>query len=173
MIANPQKARAPRRKRADSTDAAVRDVQAAAMVIEPHADMKLTNRQREIFGEVINEVPKSEWTLHAVRVAAVMAREMDTVETQQMLLIEEGHVITAVNGNPVKNPRAGLIADLMRSILATRRSLSLTARAKAGNDNRTLGQRRAIQLGNECLLDIDDDEGLFNRPSPTFLQPRR
>jgi|GEM_PF-748698 len=165
-------AKKPRRRRADSAAAAIEDVQAAYTLIEPPADMKLDERERIIFAEVIDELPKSEWTPHSVRMAALLALDMCALEREGALLREEGSVLFAANGSPIGNPRQRVVNGLARTILAARRSLSLHARAKAGGDNRVLGQRRAIQRGHEALVeDIDGDDDLLARPD--FAPMRR
>lgn len=162
MRDTPKKVRPPRRKRADSTEAAIADMRAAVMIIDPPADMPLSNREHVVFNEIIRELPKSEWSEHGVRVAVELARDQVSLDEHKRALKEEGAIIVAANGNPIKNPRAGIVTDLQKTILATRRALAITANAKGG-DSRDLGRRRAIQKGNEALHKIleDDDDGLI------------
>lgn len=153
----------PRRRRADSKDAAVSDMLNGERAITPPSDTRLIPAERVLFNEVIDELPKGEWTDHMIRMAADLARDMADARTEVDAIRREGSVVTGASGGPIRNPRCAQLASLKAQIIATRRSLSLHSRAKAGMDNRVLARRRVIQQGNETLP-LDDDEGLIARP---------
>lgn len=155
--------RKPRRPRADSKESAVRDMMTAARVIAPPSDLELTKPEMVIFHEIIDELPRGEWTAHMVRLAASLARDMHAAAQEQVALRREGSVVAAANGAPIRNPRCVQLAALIQTILATRRSLSLHSRAKSSMDNRALSRRREIQRENEANAPDDEDE-LINRP---------
>lgn len=149
-------AKKPRRARADTKEAAVKDMLAADRPISPPADAKLTKVEAVIFGEIIDELPRGEWTAHMVRIAVSLARDLHALSNEQEALRTEGTVVSAASGSPIRNPRCAQIAALTATVLSTRRSLSLHSRAKGGMDNRALARRRDIQRGNEADR-IDDD----------------
>lgn len=153
----------PRRSRADSKESAVKNMMAASRQITPPASIKMSKEQLAIFHEIIDELPRGEWTAHMIRLAAIMARDMHTLCREQEALDREGNVAIAANGSPIRNPRLSAVNALTTSILATRRSLSLHSRAKAGMDNRVLARRREIQRENEVEAPEDDD--LIKRPT--------
>lgn len=157
------KIKRPRRRRADSKDSAVADILNAERAITPPADTHLTAAERVLFNEIIDELPKGEWTEHMIRMAADLARSMADARAEADAIRREGSVVTGASGGPIRNPRCAQLASLKAQINATRRSLSLHSRAKAGMDNRVLARRRAIQQGNETIP-LDDDEGLIARP---------
>lgn len=155
---------APRRQRADSKEAAVKDMLNADRVITPPADLRLSSGERLIFDEIIAELPKGEWSDHTIRLAAGLARAMADLRAEEDAVRREGSVVTGAHGGPVRNPRCAQIAALKAGITATRRNLSLHVRAKVRGDTAGLAQRRAIQKANEAAP-LDDDEGLLPRPS--------
>jgi hypothetical protein len=163
--------RKPRRKRADSKDMAVRDMMLAHRVIVPPPEFNLTEREDAIFHELIDELPRGEWTAHTIRIAAGLARDIHDRDQEKAAVRVEGTVVTAGNGTPLRNPRCVQIAALTQNIMATRRSLSLHARAKSGMDNAALARRREIQREHEANA-LDDDD-LIARPSDEDLARRR
>ena len=62
--------------------------------------------------------------------------------------------MVSAGGSPCQNPRLGGVRMLDTSIMATRRSLQLHARAKGG-ESRDVGKRREIAKGFDG--DLDDD----------------
>jgi len=153
----------PRRRRADSKEAAVEDMLNGERVILPPADYTLSPAERVIFDEIIAELPRGEWTQHMLRIAADLTRMITDARAEADAIRREGSVVTGAAGGPIRNPRCAQLAALRQNIAATRRSLSLHSRAKAGMDNQTLANRRAIQKANEAAT-LDDDEGLIARP---------
>lgn len=153
----------PRRQRADSKEAAVKDMLNASRVITPPADFPLSSGERLIFDEIIAELPRGEWTDHTIRIAAGLARSMADLRAEEDAVRLEGSVVTGAHGGPVRNPRCAQIAALKAGITATRRNLSLHVRAKVHGDTAGLAQRRAIQRANEAAP-LDDDDGLISRP---------
>ncbi len=154
--------KAPRRSRADSKESAVKDMMAADRLLKPPADVKLGKNEVVIFNEIIEELPRGEWTAHMLRIAASLARDMHSAEREQEALVREGSVVRAANGSPIRNPRCAQLNGLIGTIIATRRSLSLHSRAKAGMDNRLLARRRDIQRENEAHA--PDDDELISKP---------
>lgn len=154
----------PRRARADSKESAVKHMLAADRAIMPPADLKLSKEEVVIFHEIIDELPRGEWTAHMVRIAAALARDMHAVSREQEAIVREGTVVAAASGSPIRNPRCTQVNALLASILATRRSLSLHSRAKAGMDNRVLARRRDLERDHEESAP-DDDEDLLAKPN--------
>jgi hypothetical protein len=74
----------------------------------------------------------------------------------------EGCVVSSEKGTPVVNPRKSVIQMHAGTILAFRRSLSLHARAQAG-EGRDIGKRRASTKGIEGDNPLEDD--LLARPN--------
>jgi hypothetical protein len=153
--------KAPRRSRADSKESAVKDMMAADRLIKPPAEVKLSKDEVVIFNEIIDELPRGEWTAHMVRMAAALARDIHSAEREQEALFREGTVVHAANGSPIRNPRCAQLNGLTATIIASRRSLSLHSRSKAGMDNRVLARRRDIQRENEANAPDDD---LISKP---------
>lgn len=155
----------PRRQRADSQGAAVKDMLNSVRTINPPDDYILTASENIIFDEVIAELPKGEWTAHMIRLAADLARMIADARAEADAIRREGSTVTGAGGGPIRNPRCAQHASLQASINATRRSLAIHSRAKGGTDTQALSRRREIQRANEAnAIFDDDDEGLLARP---------
>lgn len=157
----------PRRRRADSKEAAVVDMLNGERVITPPADYFLTPPELVIFNEVIAELPKGEWTDHMIRLAADLTRMMADARAEADAIRREGSVVEGAGGGPIRNPRCAELAALRASITTTRRSLAIHSRAKGGMDTQAIARRRDLQRANEAFP-IDDDEGLLARPPADF-----
>lgn len=153
----------PRRRRADSKEAAVEDMLHSERVITPPSDYSLTPAEREIFNEITGELPKGEWTPHMARIAADLARMIADARAETDAIRREGSVVTGASGGPIRNPRCAQLASLRQNIATTRRSLAIHSRAKGGMDVPALARRREIQRANEAAP-FDDDDGLITRP---------
>lgn len=149
-----------RRARSDSVSAAVDVAKRAQQAIEPPSNVPLGKEDMSFFASVIDEFARSEWTAHQLELAAIMARKMRLLRDELETLEKEGFVLETAQGTPCQNPRLGGVRMLDTSIMATRRSLSLHARAKTG-EARDVGKKRAIALGIEEGI-ADDGGGLLN-----------
>jgi hypothetical protein len=150
----------PRKNRADSIAESVKASQASGRAIEPPSNVPLTDAELPFFANVLDEFARDEWTAHSLECAAFLARTMAALEEQQRLLRQEGYIAKRENGTTVENPRARAAKSLTGDILAHRRSLSLHARAKAG-EARDIGKRRSLQKASE----IEDDDDYLARPN--------
>lgn len=157
----------PRRRRADSKEAAVQDMLNGERVISPPADYALTKPERVIFDEIIAELPKGEWTSHMVRLAADLTRMIADARAETDAIRREGVSVTGAGGGPIRNPRCAELAALRGCIVTTRRSLAIHSRAKGGMDTQAIARRRELQRSNEASP-IDDDEDLLARPPADF-----
>jgi hypothetical protein len=108
------------------------------------ATVKLDAVEHVIFDEIIAERDPTHWTAHRRHLAALLAREIRMVNLNQEELSREGFVMTNGRGNPVLNPRARVVDQGIKSVIAYRRSLAITARA-LGGEARDIGRRREIR----------------------------
>ncbi len=144
---------AKRKARIDSAAEAVRVMAKAATEIEPPANVPLDDEDLPFFRNVIAEYARSEWSSHQLELAAMLARTMADLTREQKLLRDEGGVAYSEKGTPVANPRKSIVQMHASSILSFRRSLSLHARAQAG-EARDVAKRR------EAAKDIEGDNPL-------------
>jgi len=149
-----------RRKRIDSVESAVDVAQAAGRHIAPPSNVPLADADLPFFASVIDEFARSEWTAHQLELAAMLAKKMRLLRDELETLEAEGFTMTTASGNPCQNPRLGGVRMLDTSIMSTRRSLQLHARA-TGGEARDTGKRRGIAKGHED--DLSDD--LLARPN--------
>lgn len=167
-----------KRRRVDSAEEAVEIAQNAFREIEPPAHIRMDKTDLIFFDSVLAEFPNAEWSDHQLEVAAMLARAMADMEEQQYMLRKEGHMIeikTKEKKNSKKpqntyliaNPRKQMVRMCSTDILAMRRTLSLHARARAG-EGRDIGKRRAMQKEIERGVHaLDDDDDLISRPRQT------
>lgn len=149
-----------RRKRIDSVEAAVQVAQRSGQQIAPPSNVPLSKADLPFFASVIEEFARSEWTAHQLELAAMLARKMRLLRDELETLEQEGFTLSTASGNPCQNPRLGGVRMLDTSIMATRRSLQLHARAQGG-ESRDISKRRAI--AKEYEADLGDD--LLARPN--------
>lgn len=150
-----------RKQRIDSTAAAVEIAKASGRQINPPSNVPLEDRDLPFFASVIAEFARSDWTAHQLELAAMLARTMADLESDQRLMREEGPIMATDRGTPVVNPRKTVIQMNASIILSYRRSLSLHARAQGG-EARDIGKRRGMAKEIEGGLGGDD---LLARPN--------
>lgn len=148
-----------RKQRVDSNAAAVRIMQGATKQIQPPSHVPLDDMDWPFFENVVEEFARSEWSEHALEIAAMLARTMATLEQEQRTLRSEGMIAVRENGTSVENPRARAVKSLTGDILSFRRSLSLHARAKQG-EARDVAKRQS--QAREIESDLGDE--LIARP---------
>lgn len=149
-----------RRKRVDSVGAAVEIAQASGRAIKPPSNVPLKKEDLPFFASVIDEFARAEWTAHQLELAALLARKMRLLRDELQTLEDEGFTLVTEKGAPCQNPRLGGVRMLDTSIMATRRSLQLHARAREG-EARDAGKRRDIAKGHEATFSDD----LLARPN--------
>lgn len=130
-----------RKARVDSVEAAVEAAQSAQNDITPPSNVPLSAEDLPFFASVIDEFARSEWTAHQLELAAMLAKKMRLLRDELQTLETEGFTTMTASGNPCQNPRLGGVRMLDTSIMATRRSLQIHARARNG-EARDVGDRR-------------------------------
>lgn len=153
---------AKRKARIDSAAEAVRVMAKATTEIQPPANVPLDDEDMPFFTNVIAEYARSEWSSHQLELAAMLSRTMADLVREQKLLRDEGGVAYSEKGTPVANPRKSIVQMHASSILSFRRSLSLHARAQAG-EARDVAKRRDAAKGIEADNSFEDDD-LLARP---------
>lgn len=148
-----------RKQRVDSTTAAVRIMQGVTRQMTPPSHVPLDDCDWPFWESVVAEFARAEWTEHQLEIAAMLARTMANLESEQRALRTEGFIAVRGNGTTVENPRARAVKSLAGDILSFRRSLALHARAKSG-DNRDAGKQR--DAGKSIEADFGDE--LLARP---------
>lgn len=121
----------PRKQRSDSTEAMVSAAQGPQSITAP-SNVPLDAKDLPFFASVIAEFARADWTAHSLELAAMLARTMADLESEQRLLRAEGSVAMSDRGTPVVNPRKTVVQMHAGSILSFRRSLQLHARAQKG-----------------------------------------
>jgi hypothetical protein len=152
---------AKRKARIDSAAEAVRVMAKATTDIQPPENVPLDSDDIPFFRNVIAEYARSEWSAHQLELAAMLARTMADLVREQKLLRDEGGVAYSEKGTPVANPRKSIVQMHASSILSFRRSLSLHARAQAG-EARDVAKRRGAAKQIEGDNPLGDD--LLARP---------
>ena len=140
------------KRQAVNTITAHAAIAASAKSIDVPAHVPLDNEELPFWKSVIAEFARSEWTDHQLELAAMLARTMSSMESEQRYLKSEGSVLLSARGTPVVNPRKSIIQMHAGTVLAIRRSLSLHARAQNGEAEK-IGPRRAQAKAVESHLD--------------------
>jgi hypothetical protein len=143
-----------RKQRIDSTTAAVRIMQGVTKQMSPPSHVPLDDCDWPFWESVVAEYARAEWSEHQLELAAMLAKDMADAERNRREVRAEGEVLKTEGGKPFGNPRVNVIVAIGNRILATRRSLALHARARAG-DNRDAAKQRDHGLGIETDLSND------------------
>lgn len=150
-----------RKPRIDTAAGVIDVTRASQAEIHPPSNVPLEDRDLSFFASVIAEFARSEWTAHQLELAAMLARTMADLESDQRLMRKEGPIMATEKGTPVVNPRKTVIQMNASIILSYRRSLSLHARAQGG-EARDVGKRR------DAAMEIEAGDGgddLLARPN--------
>ena len=147
---------AGRKARIDSADEIVRVMAKASSEVSPPTNVPLDAEDMPFFQSVIAEYARADWSAHQLELAAMLARTMADLTREQQMLRVEGGVAYSDKGTPVANPRKSIVQMHASSILSFRRSLSLHARAQAG-EARDVAKRRDAAKGIEGDANQDDD----------------
>lgn len=150
-----------RKARIDSSAEVIRVMAGAMTEVTPPANVPLDSEDIPFFQSVIAEYARSEWSSHQLELAAMLARTMADLTREQQMLRVEGGVAYSDKGTPVANPRKSIVQMHASSILSFRRSLSLHARAQAG-EARDVAKRRGAAKAIEDDNPLEDN--LLARP---------
>lgn len=150
-----------RRERIDSAPAQVKAMAASTRQVTPPPSVPLDKCDLPFFANVIEEFARSEWTAHQLELAAMLARTMADLVSEQVALRGEGSVVMTEKGTPVVNPRKTVVQMHASTITSFRRSLALHARAQSG-EARDVAKRRAQTKAIENDNPLDDE--LLARP---------
>lgn len=140
--------------RSNSVEAAVQAALTAGQPdILPPSHVRLRPDDLPFWRAVIHARARHEWAREAdLVVAGQLARCMADIESENQLLVAEGHV----TGGRV-NPRAAVVDALIRRELAYMRSLRL-AGAAAGDPRDEAGRRRLEQTARSIRAELQDDD---------------
>lgn len=158
------KPKKPRKVAVNSAAGVAAAIVAGGKKIALPSGMTFNPQERLIFAELCNEFSKTELTAHKIRLTALLAKAMAMLDREQLLLEQEGSVLTNSHGNAAGNPRVRAVQGLHGSILSLRRSLGIHARELAGGNTRRVGIMRSHNMANETMLDEIDEDGLLARP---------
>jgi len=140
-------------------------MQGANIEISPPAHVSLEDMDWPFWHSVVAEFARADWTEHQLELAAMLARTMANLEAEQRLLRKEGPVkqklILDKDGEVRKiiefeNSRGRGVQTLMGQVLALRRSLALTGRAKAGSSDDAAKKRQANKKTESAAANEDD-----------------
>ena len=122
----------PRRPRTDSASNLPRIMAGANIQIAPPTHVPLNEEDYPFWSSITDEFAKDHWSPNGLDLAAMLARTMGQLEVDQRLLFIEGTMLERPNGSQCVNPRSRAVNRLNSQVLAMRRSLGLTGRAKVG-----------------------------------------
>jgi hypothetical protein len=148
------------RKRTDSKESAAEIMAKASQPITVPSNVPLNKEDIVFYHNVISEFARSEWTQHALEIAAMMARCMCDLNREQQMLRKEGYITTRQNGTTVENPRTRIVKGLTGDLLSLRRSLGVNARAR--EEQHVANKKTSIAQSIEADNPLDD--GLLARP---------
>ena len=139
----------------NSISSTVEIISAAHKEIEPPANVDLAENDLPFFHHAIEEFARSQWSQHQLEIAAMMARCMADLSSEQQALRHEGYLVSNPNGSTTENPRLRAVKSLIADLLAFRRSLGVNARAKS--EAHVAHKKTAIakQIEDDAVLNCD------------------
>ena len=144
----------PRKQRVDSSTAAVKIMQAASAELMPPAHVPLADTDLPFWHNIIAEKAKAEWTAHDLEIAALLARAIASLESEETKLRGEDSVMHNAGGTPMQNPRIRVISDLHARVIKYRQTLGIHNRGKNG-EKRDTDKRSAMAKSVEAELGDD------------------
>lgn len=142
----------PMRQPVNTTAAAVRIAQGLTRELQPPSHVPLDDCDWPFWESVVAEFTRSEWSEHQLELAAFLAKDMADAERNRRMVRDEGEV-SELTGKA--NPRCNVLVAIGNRILATRRSLSLHARAQGG-EARDVAKRQKQAKAVEAGISDDD-----------------
>ena len=139
-----------KRKRADSTAAAVAAAQAAALgPLAPPAHVTLRAHDLPFWVGIVQARPRDTWTDTDLVMAASLARTQADIQTLQAVVDAEGMIL---DGKP--NPACELLEKATRRAMALGRSIAVNTMATVG---RSADIAKSATLEREAQQSADDD----------------
>ena len=148
------------RTRTDSKENAAKIMAKAAQPLTVPSNVPLEKDDLPFYNNVLAEFARSEWTQHALEIAAMMARTMHDLNAEQQALRAEGYITVRQNGTALENPRTRIVKSLTGDLLSLRRSLGVHARAR--DEAHVASKKTQIAKAIEANNPLDD--GLIARP---------
>lgn len=154
-----------RKKRSDSTKAAVERMANAGKAMDPPPHVRLRDGDRPYWNAIVRARDYTTWTDNDLIQAGNLARCYADIERLQDELDVEGDVIVNAKGTQIVNPKHALLETLSRRAVALSRIVQVHAQATQGDSKaqkkRNVAQREAQQTVGDLL---DDDDGLLAGP---------
>lgn len=145
-----------RRSRTDSTANLHRILAGANIELAPPPHMRLDDEDWPFWHNLVDERARADWSAHELEMAVFLTRTMADLEREQRTLAAEGPLVDRGNGHLSHNPRATVVGRLNSQMLALRRSLGLTSRAKAGSTRDAVRLREANRRTERAADGRDD-----------------
>lgn len=130
--------------------------------IEPPAHVPLEADAAGFWTEIIAARSREEWAAHDLAFAADLANTMAQLAANRRALRKEGETTTSAGGNPMTNPRMGVVNSLHAQVKAARQSLGLHSAAKG--DQRDVLKRREHAKALDEAADGAAEDTLLARP---------
>jgi hypothetical protein len=114
--------------------------------IKPPKGVTLSALELQVFEELIDGLPRDQWDLQGIRMAARLAKLEVYYDHLFECLLEEGSVMENDRGTPVSNPRHSAMTTTFSTLKMMRSTLGLTASQrtpdKAGQTARKAAEKR-------------------------------
>lgn len=147
-----------RRKRSDSTDAAIQAFKnALEKPIEPPEYIELPDYARPFWDSVVSARARDKWNKSDLEMAANLARCKADIERLQKEIYEEGDVLENARGTQIMNPKHSLLETLSRRAVALSRMLHVHPEATAGKSEDQVKSNKKQKEAHQMVAALDDD----------------
>lgn len=149
----------PRKTAANSAEAAIKGMLAAASPIPEKPDhVRLREKDEPFWESIMGSRAREEWMPNDLVVAAQLARCQADIESESQALEAEGSVVENQRGTQVMNPRHSVLQQLAQREMALMRCLTLSGTVARG-DKRALGGQRQLQhAASQARQEVSDED---------------
>ena len=156
-----------------------KDVEALANAyappIQPPQGAVLRSEELALWGPLIQQRSRAEWTPLDLRHLVTLCRLMVDIDRITLELQNESDVTTNAAGTEVANPKYGILDKLQSRPVTLTRLLHLQAQSKVNDVQKLRAQRDAERIARDGIalrrasLAGEDDDELLARPPGTML----
>ena len=152
---------AAKKSRADTAASAVTAMlNASKATVSPPAHCKMRDGDEPFWIGVMHARTVDEWTEADLVVAAQLARCQHDIESQQIMLDDEGSVLVNDKGTQIMNPRVSVLEQLARREMALMRTLRIGG-SVSGDTRDMVGKRKIEQSSRKLRKELEFGDGLL------------
>jgi hypothetical protein len=146
----------PRKARSDSIESGVKRIASIAQELAP--PLKLTDREREVYDDILKSREASSWSKYDLREACNLAKTQILLEDTRDQLLIEGVVLEDQRGKPMSNPRFTAMGQTVTQLHSYARLLGLSASQRGLTDGEAKARNSADATARSVIEKASSDD---------------